>query len=731
MRSGLLILFTVLFICSLAQDANYDKIPLLRRSFHEKIDASQQTIISLDGNGDDKFAPSPDDDLNQQLTLAATKNVDDLQNDIESNASLDNNNKIKFLRGLNEVLNSYISAYRFRSVKASSLIEIVNDYKEAMPLEMDHQSIENIIAKSQLETGQILMRSIAFNNNSGTDNIRNILFIKQCQRNPDKILQYLLKQPDVPFADSLISVVAHRNQDDIYTYAASNTTLSSKIRNSSDPLVKVITSMAGTKSGRQYFPFIDDVYKGKITLRQIDSVKDDPLKYYRLLVKTEVSYADRLRLHDTAMGMGTLAYRLKKAGEYFINEINGLHESPDNVRFKIIDPLNPQELYYLAVMQEEEIYTSSYVRGVYPRIFQKMKVSRGDSLLLNVRFDHFKKWIKMAANYNTLDHFLKSMDKDNAEILMKAFVNGLDRSHGKDSLEDAVDVAGSYASISNKELQQLILNQVQYDLQQAQQNNKERAISIYSILNTLFLSMDSTNHIDVAATLGIRPIYYMPVSDLKDTSGKIVIQQFFYGDKDGQTYFNTFLNSFRNANWRITQDKEWATVSSTKGLPLVIYSNKPLDEQKDLDAQAQQHLADYLFEHNLNPSVVIHRGHSYYVSETIKQLVPSAKVILLGSCGGYQSLSTVLGICPEAHIISSKQTGSGAVNQPLINGLVDNLRQGKNLDWPIMWQNFSKMFQHNELFDDYVPPYKNLGAVFLMAYKKLEDKQESLAQTTQ
>jgi len=86
----------------------------------------------------------------------------------------------------------------------------------------------------------------------------------------------------------------------------------------------------------------------------------------------------------------------------------------------------------------------------------------------------------------------------------------------------------------------------------------------------------------------------------------------------------------------------------------------------------------------------------------------------------------VLSICPQAHIVSSKQTGSGLINLPLINGIVEKLRQGKDLDWPVMWETFRKQFtsgQTRELFDDYVPPYKNLGATFIMAYSRLQDKE--------
>jgi hypothetical protein len=365
------------------------------------------------------------------------------------------------------------------------------------------------------------------------------------------------------------------------------------------------------------------------------------------------------------------------------------------------------------------MYTSSYVRGVYPRVWQRMANPKSDSLLMKVRFDHFRKWIKMAANYNTLDDFLKRMEPANAQLLMKAFVNGLDRSG---SLEDAVDVANSYASIEDSLLRKLILNQVQLNLQQAKRTANKKATDIYNILYKLFLSLDAPDKIDIAATLGIPPAFFMPLKNLQDTaSGKIVVQQFFYGDKDGQTVFNGFIGSVSNANWKITSNDQWITVSSTKGTPVVIYANKPLDETKNLDAEAQSKLDQYLFDNNINPSIIIHRGHSYWLPSTIDQLVPSAKVVLLGSCGAYQSLDQILKICPTAQIVASKQTGSGLVNHPMIYTILETLRQGKDLNWPQLWAGLSKTLGKNELFDDYVPPHKNLGALFLMAYAKKQE----------
>jgi hypothetical protein len=217
----------------------------------------------------------------------------------------------------------------------------------------------------------------------------------------------------------------------------------------------------------------------------------------------------------------------------------------------------------------------------------------------------------------------------------------------------------------------------------------------------------------------------MPNQMLKDSSGNIAVLQFFYGDKDGNNVFNAFLNSFSNNNWKIIRKPEWAEVRSTKGIPITIYSNKPLDETKDLDAKAQEDLLTYLDSLHIQPTVTIHRGHSYYVKSTIKQLPSSSKVILLGSCGGYNSLNDVLQTCNGAHIIASKQVGTGVVNITLIDLMMETLRQGKDLNWPLLWKNLDARFwgDMKERFEDYVPPHKNLGAIFIMAYDELMKKQ--------
>ena len=167
--------------------------------------------------------------------------------------------------------------------------------------------------------------------------------------------------------------------------------------------------MATSNSGRWYFPFLDDIMKGKMTIGDIDEVKDDSVKYFRLLVKTHLDYVQRALNKDTAYGFKELQDRIKtKATDVFVNTINSLHEV-DNlaVRFKIIQPLTAEELYYLAVTTDGIIYTSSFVKGVYPLMMTRAN-QHGDSLLMNVQFDRYRKFIKMCAGYNTLSNFLNT-----------------------------------------------------------------------------------------------------------------------------------------------------------------------------------------------------------------------------------------------------------------------------------------------------------------------------------
>jgi hypothetical protein len=701
------------------QETKGCKPPKNRELFHDYINKAQENLLKSDGKNDAHFTPSANEDINFLLTQALVARVDQFQCSIENDSSLSGQDKVRYLRGMDNLLKFFNTSTLSRKVNPVLLPDIITAYEQCMQADKNAVSIYPIINNLSYAVAYSVVKAdrVTFEKNTGIKSCQDAVILKYCLLHPNQTFQILKENPDMPFADSMVRIVARRYPRQLYDYAQASNKLGVIIRNIQDDIfIRSVVRMARSKDGQQYFPFLDNIVKGKMSFEDIDSVKNDSIKYYRLLVKTQVDYVERAVNKDTAMESRALWAKLEtRAREVFVNEINGLHELDDPIRFRIIQPLNAQELYYLAVSTDGLIYTSSFVRGVYPLMMKKIN-NRSDSLLRLVMFDKYRKFIKMAAGYNTLSNFLGSFpNQDDASNLMRAFVKNLEKSDG---LEDGVDVADSYASIAEsiRPLAKEMLSNVQENYQRNVSQNNKRGIAIYNILQKLFLSADTLNMIDLTKELGIPPVYEVPYKALVNDSGRVIMQVFFYGDKDGQGIFRSFTSIFSNANWKITTADKWICINSVKGRPVSIYANKALPEEGGEDEKAQKALGEYLTANKLYPTITIHRGHSYYAGATIDQMFGSSKIVFLGSCGGYHLVHDVLAKAPDAHIIASKQIGKYAVNVPFFKLLTDKVRNGNNIDWIPFWRELGSLITV-EGFEDYIPPYKNLGALFIKAYK--------------
>lgn len=690
------------------------KPPISRVRWHDEIDKAQKKLL------DQKLNAGDNEDLNFYVNAALVKRVDALQCNIETDAALKEQQKIGYLRGLESLLHNYANSYRSRLLTAAQFPLALDAFEAAVALNKKDASFMPVVKQQPYEIAKLLAVNMAFERNSGLPEAKAQLVLKNIELHPDKAFAILKDNPDVPFRDSLIKVAAYKNPRQLYDYAAADNKLGFAIRAIDEPFVKEVSRMSKSTSGQLYFPFLHNILKGKITRAEIDSVKDDPVKYYRLLVKTKLDYVQNKLNDENVIEIEALNAMLQtKAVDNFIKPINELHEENNlAVRFKALEPLTAQELYYLVIEGERDLYTSSYIKGVYPKMMQRIG-NRGDSLFMSVGFDHFKKFIRMAAGYNMLPDFLSTFpDKGDPKTLMTAFVNGLDRSS---SLEDGVDVADSYASISETMpvLAAQMLEDVKRNYAEAQQAANRKGMVIYNLLYKLFQSAtDST--INLSKEFNIPPVYSVSYASLAGDTGKVIMQVFFYGDKDGRGNYARWLTLFPSGSWRRAETKQWISFTATKGKPLVVYGNKPLDEASGEVDKAQAALCQYLADKNLDPTIVVHRGHSYYAPYTIEQLAPSAKVVVLGSCGGFHLINEVLERAGDAHIISSKQIGKQDINHALDVMLLNKLKAGGNIDWIPFWREFEKGAKI-EGAGDYIPPHKNLGAIFIKAYKNAMD----------
>jgi hypothetical protein len=708
------------------------KVPIHRQINHDKINAEQKLLDKADGKIDGIVKATRQDDINLYITDAMVRQINELQDSIETNNKIKGQQqKVLYLSYVQELVKTYREGIKQKLIDPVIAPNLVNTFAKALLATADSVSMAAIINDAPYDVAKIVVQII--NENIGSVASKNIVFLKFASLYPDKIVANIAPFANEVFADSILVIGAKANPSSIYNFAqASSSVVGRLIYQSKNSVIQKIVTLSKTQNALLYFPFLDEIISGN---KSIDSLKKiigngevgyDSVAYYKTLVKTEINYHNRLLKGDTPVAMfganGLRETLQKKANQHFVKIINDLHEKPEAVRMRAVEPLNSVDLYYMMVLGEAEIYTSSYKHS-FTRMLQRLgKPTKTDSLLEVVNYDYFKRFIKMAANYNRLDTFLKLMPTVKSEQVMHRFVDNLDKT--KD-LEDAVDVADSYSSINNKKLQQTILQYVQENETDAINTGNTRGKIIYNLLKTIFLSADSTKKINLTTEYGIPNIYTIENKQIADDSGRVVQQVFFYGDDDGKAFFPKFVNSFTDKLvWQIIPKAEWVEIKSLKGNKVYIYVNRPLDSDKNLDDSAQAHLNSYLSQQGLTPSIVVHRGHSYWLPGTLKRMPDDVKIIILGSCGGYKNLSTILKNSPNAHIISTKEIGVGDINRPILNYLHQNFQSSKVLDWRTMWASLSKTFSKDpskavrESWENYLPPYKNLGAIFIKAYNR-------------
>ena len=721
--------FLVLFDAVAFSDTT--NIPIGRKSRHDDIRKEQINIDKLDGKFDGMVSAGADENINNQLADALYRKPNEMRQWIETNDTQlpTNNDKVRYLRNVAEILNYFKISRKLNEIKITELPALLNTFEKMLKAKVSGESILPFLQASSYMVAKLNTRIFAEEKDRNAAEA--IIYLKYVSLNTDKILQTIAPFAKETFADSLVVVACKLNPVQFYNYAQSDgSTVGKLIRRNTDRMVVQVAALSKTDNALFYFPFLDDLLSER---QSIDSIKKfvgdgdkgyDSVGYFKLLVKTATAYSKRMAkpFYDTAIAYyganGLLKTLHKKAFQHFISPINNLHEENNlAVRMRAIQPLGPAELYYMMVMGENDIFTSSYKHS-FERLLQLMGPKpKGDSLLLAVNFNQFRKFIKMAANYNQLDTFLKTMPPERSEQLMKAFVSQLDN-----NLEGAVDVADSYSSVSNKKLQEAMLENVTDNELAAIATNNAKAKVIYGLLKTIFLSLND-NKVDLSTQIGIPPIYEVDDKYIRDGKGNLVEQVFFYGDKDGKLFYPSFRNSFSSKEWKVTEKKEWMEAVSLKG-NVMVFANKPLDNNDNLDDTAQIHLAKYLQEQSLKPAVIVHRGHSYWLDRTMSRMPGDAKIVVLGSCGGYQNLNEILEINPEAHIISTKEIGTGDINRPILTYINQVFAANNNLSWPKMWQSLTGIFSKDpsksirDSWDDYIPPYKNLGAIFLKAYNK-------------
>ncbi|GAA4452795.1 hypothetical protein [Rurimicrobium arvi] len=694
-------------------DTLINPVPLQRSLFFDKVKKQQKRADAFDGKIDDYINFNNDSISSRTLTNSLLREISKIEIMIENLPIADkfteNQTKLGYLRSLEQVL---IRFNDDNKVDPLYYKRLVNNFRDM------------VIAKyegnlSAFVRGNVNVYTMGNSQMLGDDD-KEFLCEELAKKDPTLLIRRLPEFINKPCADIVIAGAAKINPDEIFNYASStNAGLKNAVERNTDPLVKTIVKIVReSKSPLKAKTFLHDIHNGTLSIAEVDKITEDQDLFFKNLV--------RLKIENNDLGNASINSELEyRSLRNYVRVMDELHEKPEAVRFKCIENLSPEAIYYIIIYGQEEIYTSSFT-GAFKRLMEKMKPMTGDEFLGKLHYDRFRTFVRMCAGFNRLDQFLATFTEEKKKELLSSFIANLDKGK-EDDLEDAVDVADAFGSIEDSSMIAYLREEVKKNYEVSYQHRSKKGLQVYALLATLFDGAKDTVTNETAEErskkLNLPPINYVPYATLTHDSAAVVEQFFFYGDEDGKMSYASFLNNFKGPKWKMTTTKYWVNITSTSGRPISVYANLPLAEPEDEDAQRA--LNKYLDENAINPAILIHRGHSYHLPTTLERLNDKTKVVVLGSCGGYHNLSTILTNSPDAQIISTKQTGAMAVNEPILRALNDNLGEGTDVNWVNMWKRLDGEFKGKpaeSTFRDYVPPHKNLGAIFIKAYRRLEEQ---------
>ncbi len=652
-----------------------------------------------------------------QLSRSVKLEVDSIYTFIITNAALPGAEKEKAILSLGYFMNELTKNITRQRSEMYDVHSAVQSYKNILKALLYNRSFADVLIPAGQSRSQVL--SAAFSQYKEYPLLDDIAVYKRVASLPEYILSFLENKPNFRYADSLLVIAAVNDPSKIVLYLnQGKKPLQDNIRNTKNIYLQEIIALATDRNASELLPFVTLIAENRITKEEILEARKDVVKYFQLLVNTRM---ESVGSNDASMIFQKLLRKglKEKSLSFYVNQVNELHSATDAVRFASIKGLRPEDIYYIITSCGDELYTSSYL-GLYKRLMENFKTQSADTLFNIVQFDNFRVFMRLAANYNVLTDFLNKMPQEKAAELMSRFISGIETDTNS-GLEKAMDIADSFTGLDSAiAISDMIQKELRSNLNRCKSGHLYFGVRLYNILLQVFDLVKQKNSFNkLWATLGNYEM--LERKALQNKKGEIVQVVLFYGDEDGVASFNNFQKTFSDTSkWKTTKNENWISIRSASDQPIIIYANRPLDTKEELDLKAQDSLFLFLKQESIDPVVLVHRGHSYHLDNTLKRLTPSIKLAILGSCGGANSSISIASINPDAQLIVSKKTGSKSINDPIINVINETLLNNEDLSWPEIWEKLSVRFNNDEftrnLFNEYIPPGRNVSLFVLKLF---------------
>jgi hypothetical protein len=560
----------------------------------------------------------------------------------------------------------------------------------------------------EIGISQSAILEYAFDGTSIGDSIHLMVSIREMLNNPYFISTRLQEQQYLPYRDTMLYYLANNAPEILAAKLASNDALFTGLVNSSaNKTVRAVTAIEKDNYYEKVLPFGLAIQENRFTADSIRKLTLTPSAYYRAFIDEtlRLNSSDN-RLVKTYLERPITELNKTLAAKYYIDEINHLHESPDNIRFKILENLSPRELYFLLVGGTGQLYTSSFLH-VYKKLMAATEKEGLENFLNDVQYYQFGQFVTNVSVYGLVDDLVEHLQPEKFAALMGNHFRKVLSTQLTDNevILNAMTISEILYDVKRQPVvQKILLTQV--DAFERSKSQKD------IMLQRLFAGFKNIlqNKTDYTSD----PTYDVLPAKRLQRNNQMVQVHYFYDDEDGTSSFESSMNSYDKKNWEKKDMGNYIIFNSLSGNSMKVYMNKPMTKPGS-DSTQDEMLRDIAKE-GYEITSFIHRGHSYHLFQSLRKISPSAEFVFLGSCGGYNEALTVFQMNPDVNMIVTRNIGSKLINDPLLQRVNSDLVTGKDIVWDNVWTDFHGKFtskQTKDLFSSYIPPNRFIGVKFI------------------
>jgi len=541
------------------------------------------------------------------------------------------------------------------------------------------------------------------------DSIRTIVGLREMLNNPYFISTRIHLPRYARFKDTLLYFLANDAPDILTRKLAENDTRFIELVNrSNNTTVKAVSGVSRDNYYDRIMPFSLAIFENRISMERVRELILCPQDYYEAFIEEALwLYKNPDPEKKAFLQQPILNTNKTLSNIYFIREINMLHEAPDKTRFQVLNTLTARDLYFLLIGGSGQLYTSSFMY-VYKRFLEKTEKEGLNKFFEDIDYYQFNNVMANISGYGLVDDLVNRLKEEKVAGLIGNYLTGLTNRRLTDNeiILNAMTLAEVLYEIRHHAtIRDILVRQIDEILQQPGLQYFFMHRRMYNGFKDILLNKINYKTDDTYDVLAIKRL---------QKNSTIVQACFFYDDEDAASSFSNSTAVFDNATWDRTDRGNFVVFHSRSGNAMKVYMNKP-NTQIGFDS-AQNEMLFAIEKEGFEATSFIHRGHSYYLHESLNKMTSSGQFVFLGSCGGYNEVLKVFQLNPDVNVIVTRNIGSKLINDPLLDRINREMVSNKDIEWNVLWQELTARFQSKltrDLFSSYIPPNKYIGVKFI------------------